>query len=270
MATPGFNPKVKTLLLTHGARTRRAVLWFHGYTDTPLQFKKLVELCYEKGYNVLVPCVPHYGFKDRLSVEISKVKSGELVRFSDKMVDLMHGLGEEIIVGGLSMGGAMTAWVAQERPDVKLAIIIAPFFGAWMIPTGLIKIAAYGVQILPDIKQWWDPVKKEKGDGSEYSYLQNSTHSLSQIMRLGFQVFSFAGQKPPAVEAIWMIINDADKSVKYVMNERLVTLWKKSSAKNVQSFHFPASLGLPHDCITVEQPKGNTRLVYAELMKRIG
>lgn len=270
VATPGFNPKSKTLLLTHGARTRRAVLWFHGYTDTPRQFKKLAELCYEKGYNVLVPCVPHHGFKDRLSGEMSNLNSKELIRFTEEMVDLMHGLGDEISVAGISMGGVMAAWAAQERADVKTAILIAPFFGARIIPAGLTKIAAYGSQFLPDIKQWWDPVRKEKMIGSETGYMKNSTHSLGQILRMGFQIFSAARFKPPAAESIWMIINDGDESVNNGLNQRLVTLWEKSNAKNVQSFHFPAELDIPHDCINIEQPKSRTKLVYAELMKRMG
>jgi esterase/lipase len=153
LVTPGFNPELKTIFLTHGDKAGQAVLWLHGYTAAPLQFKQLAELCFQNGCNVLVPCIPHQGFKDRLSPEVSRVKATELVSFTDEMIDLTHGLGESVIVGGLSLGGVMTCWAAQERADISTAIIIAPFLGARIIPAGLTKFAAYGTQLLSDIKQ---------------------------------------------------------------------------------------------------------------------
>jgi esterase/lipase len=270
LATPGFNPELKTILLTHGDKARQAVLWLHGYTAASVQFKQLAELCFQNGCNVLVPCMPHHGFKDRLSPEVNKVKATELVRFTDEMIDLTHGLGESVVVGGLSMGGVMTCWAAQERADISAAIIIAPFLGARIIPADLTKFVAYGVQLLPDIKQWWDPEKKEHCDGPDYGYPWNSTHSLGQILQLGFKVIAFARRRPPAAAKIWMVINDHDESVNKEMILRLVKTWQKSNAPQLKFFHFPDEIGLPHDCISLEQPKGNTRLVYAELMRMLG
>jgi esterase/lipase len=267
LATPGFNPELKTILLTHGKKAGKAVLWLHGYTAATLQFKSLAELCLQRGCNAFVPCIPHHGFKDRLCTEVSKIKATELVRFTDEMIDLAHGLGEEVIVGGLSMGGVMTCWAAQERADVSVAIIIAPLLGARIIPTALTRTVAYGIERLPDIKQWWDPEKKEDCDGPDYGYPWNSTHSLGQILHLGFKVFALGRRKPPAAAKIWVVINDHDESVNNAMIMRLVETWEKSKAQQLLTFHFPDELGLPHDCISVEQPKGNIGLVYAELMK---
>jgi len=270
LAAPGFNPELRTILLTHGSKTRQAILWLHGYTATPLQFKQLAEMCFQKGCNVLVPCLPHHGMKDRMTPEVSKIKATELVRFTDEMIDLTCGLGKEVIVGGLSMAGVMAGWAAQERADVNIAIIIAPFLGARIIPAGLTKLLAYGFQLLPDNKQWWDAEKKEDCDGSDYNYPWYSTHSLSQILQLGFKVQSFGRRKPPAAAKIWVVINDHDGSVNNTMIIQLVKTWQKSNASQLQTFHFPVELGLPHDCISIEQPKGNTRLVYAELIRMLG
>lgn len=269
-AQSGFDPALQTILLTHGQKTRRAVLWFHGYTAAAPQFRALAEQCFERGCNVLVPCVPHHGFMDRMSSEVSQVKAQELLDFTSEMVDVMHGLGGEIVVGGLSMGGALAAWVAQERPDVKTAVIVAPFLGPYIIATPLTRPVAYATQLLPDIRQWWDPVKKEDIAGPQYGYLQHSTRSLGQILKLGFQVADTARSRPPAVADIWLALNDNDHSVNNVLAERLAASWQKSGAKSVRIFHFPASLGLPHDLISMEQPNGNPQLVYSELMKMVG
>ena len=269
-AQPGFDPDLQTILVTHGQKTRRAVLWFHGYTAAVPQFRQLAEQCFDRGYNVLVPCLPHHGFKDRLSPETSRVKRQELVQFTGAMVDWMHGLGDEIVVGGLSMGGALACWVAQERPDVKTVVIVAPFLGAKIIPTHLTRIVATATQILPDSRQWWDPELKADLAGPDYGYVQHSTHSLGQILKLGFQVADAARRRPPAAAEIWMALNDNDPSVNNEIAGRLAASWQQAGAKNVRIFRFPAALGLPHDLISIEQPHANPRLVYSELMKMVG
>jgi len=267
--TTGYNPSLKTILLTQGKKTKKAVLWFHGYTAATLQFKPLAELCFKKGYNVLVPCIPHHGFKDRLTDEVSKVRMKELVQFTDTMVDVMHGLGEEVVVGGLSMGGVMTSWVAQYRADVAIAVIIAPFLGARIIPTKMTPLVVAGTGILPDIKQWWDAEKKMDCDGPKYGYPQYSFKSLRQILKMGMKIRADARKEQPAANKVFMVINDHDESVNNELCQELVDSWKGSGAGNVQTYHFPDELGIPHDCISIEQPKGNTRVVYPTLMKMV-
>jgi hypothetical protein len=66
-----------------------------------------------------------------------------------------------------------------------------------------------------------------------------------------------------------MVINDHDESVNNELCQELVDSWYLSGARNVQTYHFPDELGIPHDCISIEQPKGNTRIVYAALMKMV-
>ncbi len=269
VATPGFNPALHSLLLTHGAKTRRAVLWFHGYTSAPPQFRRLAELCYARGDNVCVPCVPHHGFKDRQSPELSRVNGRELVQFINETVDRMHGLGEEVVVGGLSMGGAMASWVAQFRADVAQAVIVSPFLGAYTIPTRWTFAAAKAVRLLPDQRDWWDPERKADCLGPDYGYVKRSTHSIGEIFRLGEQVFAAARRRPPAVQRVWMVVNDNDRSVNNEMIQRLVNDWRARGAQHIETYHFPADLGLPHDCISVEAPNNQPELVYAELLRML-
>lgn len=270
IAQPGFNPEMRSFLLSHGQKTRRAVLWFHGYTSAPRQFQELAELCFDRGYNAFVPCIPHHGFTDRYSPEMSEIKSQDLAEFSDEMVDLMHGLGEEVIVGGLSMGGAMTAWVAQQRADVAMALMVAPFLGAKIVPGYLTRAAAYAYQILPDRREWWDDQAREASPGPSFEYLKRSTRSLSQILQLGLEVFDSARQRPPAAGKIWMVINDHDDAVSNEVNQQLVAAWRKAGAANVAEFHIPDELGIPHNCIGVGIPGGRPEYVYGELMRMMG
>ncbi len=267
--TTGFDPRLKTIFLAHGRKTKRAVLWLHGYTEAPLQFKPLAELCFKKGYNVLVPCMPHHGLQDRLTTEISKVTALEQKQFADKMVDFMQGLGEDVIVGGLSMGGTMSAWIAQQRPDVAVVIIISATMGYNVIPTPLTRIATLAFLALPNMRQWWNKDKKDTLLDPWFGYPHRYTHSLVQLLNLGYQVSMFAKTEPPAAKKVWMVINDHDHDVNNTMKQMLVDSWKKSGARNVSIYHFPEKLGLDHDSIGFEHSKDNPRFAYPVLMKMV-
>jgi hypothetical protein len=47
---PELNPVCRSILLTHGQQTEKAVLFFHGYTNCPQQFRQLGQIFYEMGY----------------------------------------------------------------------------------------------------------------------------------------------------------------------------------------------------------------------------
>jgi carboxylesterase len=213
--------------------------------------------------------MPHHGMKYRMSDEVSKIRMNELVQFTNDMVDIMHGLGDEVVIGGLSMGGVMTSWAAQYRPDVNAAVIIAPFLGARIIPTRWTPLVVFGLGLLPNFNQWWDPEKKMDCDGPQYGYPQYSSKSLREIMRMGMKIRSNSRKNKAAAKKVYMVINDHDESVNNELCEQLVENWHGAGATNVQTYHFSDELGIPHDCISIEQPKGKTKVVYSMLMKMV-
>ena len=164
----------------------------------------------------------------------------------------------------------MAAWTAQNRGDVSSTVIVAPFLGARIIPTGLTRLAALGVRGIPDLKLWWDPQKKLELDGPKYGYPRFSTHSLAQILKLAFETADAANRMPPNSRCIRMILNAHDESVNNVLAYRLVASWQHWPGVDVESFTIPDELGIPHDCISVEQPTGQPDLVYAKILEMIG
>lgn len=258
--------ETRTKFFSHGKKTPRAVLWLHGYTATTKQFEPLAKMCFELGYNAFVPCMPHHGMKSDFEAETSKMDAAELARFADRVVDIACGLGDEVIVGGLSMGGVLTSWVAQQRAEVSLALIIAPFLGAKVIPARLTRMVSFIMRILPNRNRWWDPQTHQTSKELPFNYPCSSTRSLANIIRLGSKVFDQARKSAPKAGKVWMIINDHDQAVNNDLCENLVDVWNRSGAKNVEAYHFPDELGLPHDCITVEQPTGNIKTVYQLLL----
>src|SRR5258708_39953356 len=51
MEGPERNPVCRSILLTHGLRTEKAVDFFQGYTNCPQQFRELGEIFFDIGYN---------------------------------------------------------------------------------------------------------------------------------------------------------------------------------------------------------------------------
>ena len=64
---PEISPECRTRLMTHGARTARAVVLLHGLTNCPEQFRALGERLYERGANVYIPRLPEHGLADRMT-----------------------------------------------------------------------------------------------------------------------------------------------------------------------------------------------------------
>ena len=126
---PELNPVCRSILLTHGFRTERAVVFFHGYTNCPEQFRKLGQIFYDTGDNVLIPRLPRHGVADRKVENLSPIRAEELRDCADVSVDIACGLGKKVYVAGLSAGGTLSAWIAQNRPEVTRTVLIAPALG---------------------------------------------------------------------------------------------------------------------------------------------
>ncbi len=262
-------PECRTKFYSHGKRTHTAVLLLHGYTAGTQQFAPLAERCFDEGYNVFIPRVPHHGKKDRASTETKKLTSVELARFSDHVMDIVCGLGERVIVGGLSMGGVLTAWLAQQRTEVDKALIIAPIFAVHFIPVSIFCLAARLVLLLPDWMHWWDAKKKDKGDGLKWYYARFSMHGLAHIIRLGCVMRALAHRQLSAAREIWLVLNDNDESVDSATVRKLSAAWKISSSGRFHTYTFPRSDGLPHDLIVADDEHGekNVRIAYPQIMK---
>src|SRR5262245_8554703 len=116
--TRAIGPECGTVLLTHGGPTPRVMVLLHGLTNCPAQFDSIGRIAFRRGANVLIPRLPRHGFADRMTDELSRMDAGELRRFTDRVLDAACGLGDSVTVAGLSVGGTLAAWAAQERPDV--------------------------------------------------------------------------------------------------------------------------------------------------------
>jgi carboxylesterase len=265
-----LNQVCGTRFLTHGEGVENVIVFLHGFTSCPDQFLQLGQEYFEKGYNVYIPRIPRHGIKDRLGNPLKGLTAEELAEFATQSADIAQGLGERVIVAGLSGGGSMATWLSQERSDVDLAVPIAPFLGVGFIPRILNRPLTNLLLLVPDFFQWWDPIHKENNPNSmPYSYTRYPTHSLLENMRLGFTAEEAAKRVKPAAGAILVITNANDGSVNNDVIAEFEGMWLEHGEQYLQTFQFDKDLELPHDLITVGRPDGNVDLVYTKLHELI-
>ena len=260
------HPLGRTALMAHGRRTDRAIVFFHGYTNSPAQFRKLGEAFFEQGYNVLIPRLPHHGLSDRLTADHALLTAGELTALADEAVDIALGLGEQVTAAGLSMGGVMAAWVAQERPEPARVALIAPGLGVRPLPRWLTRAATHMMLRMPNIFLWWDPVLKDKAPGPPSTYPRYSTHAVGQMLSLSASVRARAKKVAPAARSIVVVTNASDMSVDNGTAQQQVALWRARGG-NVETYQFPAELGLPHDLVDPAQANQRIDVVYPVLVE---
>jgi pimeloyl-ACP methyl ester carboxylesterase len=241
-----IDPSLGSILLTHGVKTDRAAVLFHGYTRNPSQMRRLGEVLFNRGYNVLIPLAPRHGYADPMTRTQEHLSAEELAGCTGKALDIAHGLGDTVLVAGFSMGGVMAAWAAQFRPDVDTAVIIAPALGLHVIPAPLTGAAAKFFLVLPNAYRWWNPAKKGLSDGS-CGYPRYSTRALAGIMRLGLAVRSSARARAPLARKVIVATNPNDREVNNSQAAGLVSAWKKRGARGVAAFEIPPEPGVGHE-----------------------
>jgi esterase/lipase len=262
-----LNPLWQLELMSYGKKVDRAIILVHGYTSCPQQFYELGKRFYDLGYNVLIAPLPHHGFLDRMTESHGQLTAEELTAYADETVDIAQGLGEQVTMMGISAGGTTTAWAAQNRRDLDMALIISPFFGFRKIPTLFTGAVMNIFGFLRDKFVWWNPVLKDK-EPPNYAYPQYSQHALVQILRLGFSVQAQARRSKPAAGKIAVVFNANDTMINNDLATDIIEYWGSHNA-NLTTYEFGRELLLQHDIIDSSQSAAKVDIVYTRLIKLV-
>ncbi|MBF0384797.1 MAG: alpha/beta hydrolase [Candidatus Omnitrophica bacterium] len=257
----------KTRILSHGAKVKRAVVLYHGFTNCPRQYEKLAERFFSLGYNVYVPRMVYHGLSDRFTKEIGKLKLKDLIEGCDHSVDIAQGLGDEVIVLGLSMGGVMAAFNAQFRNDIRLSMILVPSF-AWYFLPGIIKPIINVAFILPNLFLWWDPKTREKRKCPFSMYHHFPTRPTGDILKMGLAILRAAKKASPLTKDIVIMTNEIDIAVDEISTRKLAANWIKHGARLIY-YRFSKELKMEHDIIDPLHPNTKTDFVYDRIIEHI-
>lgn len=239
----GVTDECTSDLYTHGKRTTKSVVMFHGVTACPKQFEGLAQVFFDAGYNVYVPRTPHHGLPDKK--RHGEVRANELVDYVNQSVTLATGLGDELGAVGLSGGGMLTTWAAEYRPEVTRALVMSPFYEPaaaqapkWQLP---FLNMLYGYHIVPD--QFSVP---SDPDGAAFSYRALANYNLvTKNLK--------SNPKDLSLKNLAVVISDDDDQIDLDLARTIPrTIADSNPDMNFIEVNTPAEWKLGHDIVSLD------------------
>ena len=168
-SSPGGGP--------HGA------LVLHGFTGSPVSMRPLAEALADAGFAVELPRLPGHG----TSVEdLAETSWDDWLTEADRSLRALRERTPdgEVVVVGLSMGGALTAALAEGHPEVAgIVLVNAPVAAPRELAASLEELLAGGVDVIDSIGgDIADP------DADEVSYDATPLRPLLTMLTAGEQV----------------------------------------------------------------------------------
>ena len=143
---------------------RRGALVVHGFTGSPQSMRPLGQAFADAGFTVEVPRLPGHGTTPE---DMSRYGWGDWTAAADAAYRDLAARTDSVVVAGLSMGGSLTLWLAQQHPEIRGIVLINPAVKAddfAPFAEGANAVLAAGEQFLPAIAgDIADPNSKELG-----------------------------------------------------------------------------------------------------------
>jgi esterase/lipase len=254
-------PLGRSLLLAHGHQTPLAFVLIHGMTNSPHQFAEFGQLLWAQGHNVLIPRLPYHGLRSARLREMWSLRAEDLRAYSDEAVDLAAGLGEKVIVIGVSGGGTVAAWIAQNRAEVVQAVIIAPFMGAPGWARTVSSLLMNACCRLPSI-DFSNPNEPPRN----WVYKGQTTRPLAETLRLTKALLRQAAAQPPAAGRIIALTMAGDIQVDNTVTDRLIETWQKAGG-DVLAYEFDRAADVPHNPIDPSAHPAKRQLAYQTMLE---
>ncbi len=264
---PEVSPEGTPLLFEHGRPTAKVFVLLHGLSNSPKQFSELGRMLFERGHTVYIPRLPFHGEKDRLTESFGRLTAAQMLQSGNEAADLASGLGQDVTVAGLSINGATTAWMAQNRCDLYRVVLLAPFLAPNGLPLWTIRPVERLLLRLPNRFIWWNPALKEKTPGPIYSYPRFPTRVIGETMWLGQEVLQDSRQNAPRSSSILVVTSASDFAASNALTATLVANWRKLRPQGIEEYQFPKDQKVPHDFIDPNQPDQQTAISYPKLIE---
>ena len=116
-----------------GKNARTGILFIHGFSVTPANFKEYANLLAEQGYTVSIPLLPGHGQQPEALLSVSWLDWLDAVIHA---YDQLHKDCEKIFVTGISLGSALALHLSLKRQDIAKLFLLAPA----VYPIMLLKI----------------------------------------------------------------------------------------------------------------------------------
>jgi carboxylesterase len=247
-------PACRSQFISHGSPTPVVHVLIHGYTNAPPQFREVAQAFFDAGSNVVIPRVPYHGYSDPLKRELSSLTPEVLEKFCNEVVSATAGLGERLIVTGLSLGGLLTSYMGKMRDEVAEARLVAPFIQPNAVPEWIDAPFDAAMRALPDVYSWWNPKLQEKEVAGTWATPKFSMKAIGAQIAFRRQIERTESTRTTRLDRVLLVLNGADIAVRNDVAGRFVANQLEPLARTVDVVEIDKVLGFSHD---VFEPNGD-------------
>ncbi len=132
------------------------VLLIHGFTGAPPEMRRLGDYLHQQGFTVSAPLLPGHGTS---AAELNQVRWQQWTAHVEAALADLRARCDTVFVGGLSMGGVLTLYLAAQHPDLAGALLYAPAMRVSGWRPKLVPLLKYAVRLAPKGggDTWADP-----------------------------------------------------------------------------------------------------------------
>lgn len=243
----------RSRFLLHPRRTKRVFLFFHGFTAVPQQFVPMGENFYQSGDNVLMPLLPGHGRAGEWNGQNPPPlpeRPETYQEFGQRWLQIAQSWGDRVIVGGLSGGSTLAAWLALEHPEqIDRSLLFAPYLG------NANPLVDWVVRFLDIYFRWHTP------DGAiSYGYEGFAMPALRVFLQMGAEILQRARQE--AMSPFLIVDSESDRAVSHAKNR---ALYQSALAfqPHCQYHWFDRSHHIPHNMMTRAEGNPQDEWVWA-------
>lgn len=234
------NEACRSKFLIHPYFTSKVFLFLHGFTAGPYQFGPLGQAFFNNGYNVLIPLQPGHGHSGNWNRQNPPPLPTDIEiyeQFLLKWLQIAKTLGQQVVIGGLSTGGTLAAWLALEHPqEIDSTLLFTPYLASrYSLLDQLIKI-------LPIYFEWFN-----KDASGNFGYKGFCLKALRIFLELGYKVLEKA--QDCVCAPILMVCSEADHAVSRSKQQAFFRRVLKQQPKSWY-YCFDDSLHIEHRMMT--------------------
>ena len=152
------------------------VLLSHGFTGSPASMRPWAEHLAGRGYAVEVPLLPGHGTRWQ---DLNRTRFDDWYGQISRAFEKLSADNDAVVVGGLSMGGALALRLAADQPDrIAGVVLVNPAVAIKRFDVKLLPVLKHLVPSFPGLA---NDIKKPGGDERAYDRTPlKAIHSLIQ------------------------------------------------------------------------------------------
>jgi carboxylesterase len=244
---PVLNQNCRSRFLLHPEASDRVCLFLHGFTAGPYQFIPLGETFFAAGYNVLIPRLPGHGQAGSWGKGTPPplpTDAEVYLEFALHWFEQAQQLGQEVIVGGLSAGGTLAAWLGLEKSKaIYRSLLFAPYLSSRNRLVDLM-VKNSGTYFA------WDSPTATDAKATKGGYHGFALPALRVFLELGSNLLHRAKSQPAAP----MFILPSESDIAVSVDDHCALFQSVLAHQPIAWHHcFDRSLGIPHTMMTDDE-----------------